>query len=64
MSFIRNQAVTGFTFGLVNKSTGAALTGVASAIGKAVTKDGGTQASISEGASGGIHTTWSITVCV
>ena len=34
MSFIRNQAVTGFTFGLVYKSTGAALTGVASAIGK------------------------------
>ena len=40
MSFIRNQAITGFTFGLVNKSTGAALTGVASAIGKYVTKDG------------------------
>ena len=47
MSFIRNQAVTGFTFGLVNKSTGAALTGVASAIGKYVTQDGETQASIS-----------------
>tara|TARA_B100000683_G_scaffold159167_1_gene153515 strand:- start:640 stop:834 length:195 start_codon:yes stop_codon:yes gene_type:complete len=64
MSFIRNQAVTGFTFGLVNKSTGAALTGVASAIGKYVTKDGGTQASISGAASGGLHATWSITVCV
>ena len=51
MSFIRNQAGTGFTFGLVNKSTGAALTGVASAIGKYVTKDGGTQASISGAAS-------------
>ena len=46
MSFVRNNAVTGFTFGLVNKSTGAALTGVASAIGKYITKDGGTQASI------------------
>lgn len=46
MSFVRNEAVTGFTFGLVNKTTGAALTGVASAIGKYITKDGGTQASI------------------
>ena len=62
MSFIRNQAVTGFTFGLVNKSTGAALTGVASAIGKYVTKDGGTRASISgaaaytrRGASQSVH---------
>ena len=47
MAFVRNEAVTGFTFGLVNKSSGAALTGVASAIGKYITKDGGTQASIS-----------------
>ena len=47
MAFVRKQAVTGFTFGLVNKSTGAALTGVASAIGKYITKDGGTQASLS-----------------
>ena len=46
MSFIRNEAVTGFTFGLVNKTTGAALTGAASGIGKYITKDGGTQASI------------------
>ena len=47
MAFVRNEAVTGFTFGLVNKSSGAALTGVAGAIGKYITKDGGTQASIS-----------------
>lgn len=47
MAFVRKQAITGFTFGLVNKSTGAALTGVASAIGKYITKDGGTQASLS-----------------
>ena len=33
MSFLRNEAVTGFTFGLVNKSTGAALTGAAAGIG-------------------------------
>tara|TARA_R110002012_G_scaffold151096_1_gene311014 strand:- start:282 stop:1385 length:1104 start_codon:yes stop_codon:yes gene_type:complete len=46
MSFVRNEAVTGFTFGLVNKTTGAALTGAASGIGKFITKDGGTQASI------------------
>lgn len=46
MSFIRAEAVTGFTFGLVNKTTGAALTGAASGIGKYITKDGGTQASI------------------
>ena len=36
---MRNQAVTGFTFGLVNKYTGAALTGVASAMGENVTKE-------------------------
>lgn len=47
MSFVRNEAVTGFTFGLVNKTSGAALTGAASGIGKFITKDGGTQASIS-----------------
>ena len=29
MSFVRGEAVTGFTFGLVNKSTGVALTGAA-----------------------------------
>ena len=46
MSFIRAEAVTGFTFGLVAKTTGAALTGAASGIGKYITKDGGTQASI------------------
>jgi hypothetical protein len=46
MSFIRAEAVTGFTFGLVNKTSGAALTGAASGIGKYITKDGGTQASI------------------
>lgn len=46
MSFVRAEAVTGFTFGLVNKSTGAALTGAAAGIGKFITKDGGTQASI------------------
>ena len=47
MSFLRNTAVTGFTFALVNKTSGAALTGVAGAIGKYHTKDGGTQASLS-----------------
>jgi len=46
MSFIRAEAVTGFTFGLVAKTTGAALTGAASGVGKFITKDGGTQASI------------------
>jgi len=46
MSFLKNQAVTGFTFALVNKSSGAALTG-ASSIGKFYTLDGGTQASLS-----------------
>jgi hypothetical protein len=46
MSFIRAEAVTGFTFGLVAKTTGAALTGDAAGIGKYITKDGGTQASI------------------
>ena len=46
MSFIRAEAVTGFTFGLVDKTSGAALTGAASGIGKYITKDGGTQASI------------------
>ena len=46
MSFIRAEAVTGFTFGLVAKTTGAALTGAASGVGKYITKDGGTQASI------------------
>jgi len=46
MSFIRAEAVTGFTFGLVAKTTGAALTGAASGIGKYIAKDGGTQASI------------------
>jgi len=46
MSFIRAEAVTGFTFGLVNKTSGAALTGAAAGIGKYITKDGGTQASI------------------
>ena len=46
MSFIRAEAVTGFTFGLVAKTTGAALTGATSGIGKFITKDGGTQASI------------------
>jgi hypothetical protein len=46
MSFLRNEAVTGFTFGLVNSTTGAALTGAAAGIGKYITKDGGTQASI------------------
>ena len=47
MSFVRNTAVTGFTFGMVNATTGAALTGVASAIGKYHTKDGGSQAALS-----------------
>ena len=47
MSFLRNQAVTGFTFALVNKTTGAALTGAAGAVSKYYTLDGGTQASIS-----------------
>jgi len=46
MSFIRAEAVTGFTFGLVAKTTGAALTGAAAGVGKYITKDGGTQASI------------------
>ena len=46
MSFLRNTAVTGFTFALVNKTTGAALTGVAGAISKYRTIDGGTQASL------------------
>ena len=46
MSFIRAEAVTGFTFGLIRKTTGTALTGTASGIGKYITKDGGTQASI------------------
>jgi hypothetical protein len=46
MSFIRAEAVTGFTFGLVNKTSGAALTGAAAGVGKYITKDGGTQASI------------------
>jgi hypothetical protein len=46
MSFIRAEAVTGFTFGLVDKTSGAALTGAASGIGKYITKDRGTQASI------------------
>jgi hypothetical protein len=46
MSFIRAEAVTGFTFGLVNKTSGAALTGAAAGVGKFITKDGGTQASI------------------
>lgn len=46
MSFVRAEAVTGFTFGLVAKTTGAALTGGAAGIGKYITKDGGTQASI------------------
>jgi len=46
MSFIRAEAVTGFTFGLVAKTTSAALTGAASGVGKFITKDGGTQASI------------------
>jgi hypothetical protein len=41
MSFIRAEAVTGFTFGLVAKTTGAAA-----GVGKYITKDGGTQASI------------------
>ena len=36
---MRNRTVTGFTFGLVIKSTGAALAGVASAMGKSVTKE-------------------------
>lgn len=47
MSFVRNTAVTGFTFGLINKTTGAALTGAASAVGKYHTKDGGSQAALS-----------------
>lgn len=47
MSFVRNEAVTGFTFGMVNATSGAALTGVASAIGKYHTKDGGSQAALS-----------------
>jgi len=47
MSFLRNQAVTGFTFALVNKTSGAALTGGAGAVSKYYTLDGGTQASIS-----------------
>lgn len=46
MSFIRAEAVTGFTFGLVNKTSGAALTSAASGVVKYITKDGGTQASI------------------
>jgi hypothetical protein len=47
MSFVRNTAVTGFTFGLINKTTGAALTGAASGVGKYHTKDGGSQAALS-----------------
>jgi len=47
MSFVQNQAVTGFTFALVNKDTGAALTSVAGAITKYETIDGGTQATLS-----------------
>lgn len=47
MSFVQNQAVTGFTFALVNKDTGAALTGAAAGIGKYQTIDGGSQAALS-----------------
>ena len=47
MSFVQNQAVTGFTFAMVNKDTGAALTGVAGAISKYETIDGGSQAALS-----------------
>jgi hypothetical protein len=46
MSFIRAEAVTGFTFGLVNKPSGAALTGAAAGVDKFISKDGDTQASI------------------
>jgi hypothetical protein len=46
MRFISAEAVTGFTFVLVNNTSGAALTSAASGIGKNITKDGGTQASI------------------
>ena len=46
MSFVQNQAVTGFTFAMVNKDTGAALTGAASGIGKYRTIDGGSQAAL------------------
>ncbi|MBH55804.1 MAG: hypothetical protein CMJ82_01305 [Planctomycetaceae bacterium] len=58
MSFIPNQAVTGLTFGLVSKSTGAALTGVTCAIGNYVTKDSGTQANIPVGASDDLRLSW------
>ena len=47
MSYVRNEAVTGFTFLLTNKSTGAALTGAASGVSGYYTIDGGTQAALS-----------------
>lgn len=47
MAYLRATAVTGFTFAMVNRSTGAALTGEAANISGYITKDGGTQASLS-----------------
>ena len=47
MSYVRNEAVTGSTFLLTNKSTGAALTGAAGGVSGYYTIDGGTQAALS-----------------
>lgn len=46
MTYQRATAVTGFTFVMANRSTGAALTGEAGSITGFITKDGGTQESI------------------
>lgn len=45
MSFVKNQAVTGFTVGMINASDGSALT--TGTVNGYVTLDGGTQASLS-----------------
>ena len=47
MSFVRNNNVAGFTFGLVKKADGAALTGGAAGVTGYYTIDGGTQATLS-----------------
>jgi hypothetical protein len=46
VSFAKNTAVTGFAFTMINRTTGAALTGEAASITGYVTIDGGTQATL------------------
>jgi hypothetical protein len=58
VSYIKNQAVTGFSFGLVNKDTGEAVT--TGSVTGYVTLDGGTQAVLSDTAVHEGNGQWSI----